>query len=147
MPVVQDTLWKHPGNPGMIVVSCHASVEPDGRLYMGYGEAQEAIKRIPEIEIECAEAVQSSAIDGVYGFLPVRPFRPEDKVIGFGLFQTRVRLDEAPDPDLIRYSMECLRNFTESHSDLKIRMDFPGIGNGGLEVEKVTLPCTPGAMM
>jgi hypothetical protein len=137
MPVIEDVLWKNPGNPGMIVISGHASVQEDGSLFMGYGDAQEAIKRIPGIELQCAREVLSHAVDGVYGFLPVRPPRPDQRIIGFGLFQTRIHWNDNVDPDLIRYSMDCLRSYTQQNSDLKIRMNFPGTRQGGLPADQV----------
>jgi hypothetical protein len=132
-----DELWKNPGNPGMIVVTSHASVVEDGRLFMERGVALEAIKRIPQIDFQCGSEVLARAVDGVYGFLPVRPSRPEERKIGFGLFQTRIQWDEPPDPELIKYSMDCLRQYVNEHSNVRIRMNFPGIGNGGLPVDAV----------
>lgn len=146
MPVVEDRLWKNPGNPGMIVVTSHASVMEDGKLYLGYGEAREAIKRIPDIEYECGHKVIAQAMDGVYGFLPVRPSRPAERIVGFGLFQTQRSWEESADPDLIKYSMECLRHFAAENSDLKIRMNFPGVEEGSLSVDEVApllLPLPP----
>lgn len=136
MPVVEDELWKNPGNPGMIVITSHASVDEHGRLFLGYGIAKEAVRRIPDIEIQCGEKVLSQSVDGVYGFLPVRFPRPQEKIVGFGIFQTRYAWDEVADPQLIKYSMELLRNFTQEHQNLKIRMNFPGV-NSGLAVEEV----------
>lgn len=138
MPVVEDSLWKNPGNPGMIVVSAHASISEDGFLYMKYGEAAEAARRIPDLERECGQVVAQNAQGGVFGFLAVRPARPEDRLIGFGLFQTRYNWNEGADPDLIRYSMSCLRMYMEDNPGLKIRMNFPGIGRGGMPVEEVS---------
>lgn len=137
MPVVEDTLWKNPGNPGMIVISSHASVSEDGHLYMGYGDAAEAARRIPDLERECGQIVAQNSHSGVYGFLPVRPARPTDRLIGFGLFQTRYRWNETADPELIRYSMDCLRAYLNENPGLKIRMNFPGVGQGGLPAEEV----------
>jgi hypothetical protein len=89
MPVIQDKLWKHPGNPGMIVVTSHARLMDDGRLFLGYGDAAEAIKRIPDIEYYCGEQIQAVAREGVYGFLPVMPSQPDRRLVGFGLFQSQ----------------------------------------------------------
>lgn len=150
MPVIQDDLWKHPGHPGMIVVTSHAAVEADQRLFLGYGAAQEAVQRIPGIEEQCGREVLAHAVDGVYGFLPVRPSRPEDRLIGFGLFQTRYRWDEPPDPELIRYSMDCLRAYIEQNSDLRVRMNFPEVEEGGLDASAVApllLPIPPGVTL
>jgi hypothetical protein len=138
MPVVADELWKNPGNPGMIVVTSHAAVEADGRLYMNYGLGSEAVRRIPDIEIQCGQQVQNHLVNGYYGFLPVRPSRPDQKIIGFGLFQTRYHWSDPPAPELIHYSMECLRRYTEENAQMKIRMNFPGIGEGGLPVDEVS---------
>jgi hypothetical protein len=137
MPVIQDELWKHPGNPGMIVVSAHAALNEEGRLFLDYGAGKEAIRRIPEIEVQCGQEIEARSEAGIYGFLPIRPPRPEDKVIGFGLFQTRVNWDEPADLELIRYSMDCLRAFAEQNNGLKIRMNFPGVTSGGLKVDQV----------
>jgi len=146
MPVIQDDLWKHPGHPGMIVVSGHAAVEEDRRLFLGYGPGREAVQRIPGIELQCGQAVLDHAVDGVYGFLPVRPSRPDERLIGFGLFQTRYRWDEEADPELIRYSMECLRAYLDEQPELKVRMNFPAAGEGSLDAETVApllLPVPP----
>jgi hypothetical protein len=137
MPIIQDVLWKHPGHPGMIVVTCHSRLDNDGRLMMDFGEAKEAARRIPGIEQQAGLEISTSAMDGVYGFLPVRPPRPEDRIIGFGLFQVKVNSDETPDPELIKHSMTCLRRYAEMNASLKIRMNYPGIGEPGLDADQV----------
>jgi hypothetical protein len=137
MPVIQDQLWKHPGNPGMIVISSHASLAEDGRLVLSAREELEAKRRIPDIDLQCGQLVQANAVDGVYGFLPVRPSRPKERIIGFGLFQTRLNLDDAPDPELIRFSMEKLRQYVKKHKNIRIRMNFPGIEDESTPAEAV----------
>lgn len=138
MPVIKDALWKNPGNPGMIVISSHATVGEDGQLYMGYGEGAEAARRIPGIEQECGVLLAERSENGLYGFLPVRPSRPQEKLIGFGLFQTRLAWNESPDLDIISYSMGCLRDYLQSNPDIRVRMNFPGVGTDGLDPEIVT---------
>lgn len=137
MPIVQDTLWKHPGHPGMIVVTAHASIGRGGRLIMSTGEAQEAARRITGIEEQCAELISRNARAGVYGFIPVRPSRPEENALGFGIFQTRKDLHEPADPELIRLSLECMNQFVSQHPQIKIRMNYPGIGEEGLDPQVV----------
>jgi hypothetical protein len=137
MPVIQDELWKNPGHPGMIVVTANASILEDGRLFMEYGEAMEATRRIPGIALQCANEVSTYAVDGVYGFLPVRPSRPLEKKIGFGILQTRREWNECPDLELIQYSLECLCEYSNANKSLKIRMNYPGISSGCLSAEEV----------
>jgi hypothetical protein len=137
MPIVQEDLWKNPGSPGMIVVSCHATIEPDGRLNMQYGEACEAARRIPGLEEQCAEAILSKAKRGVYGFIQVRPFNKEHKIIGFGLFQSRLSITHEAEPRLIERSMDELRHYTYSHPDLRVRMNMPGAAEEGLQADDI----------
>ncbi len=133
MPIIQDTLWKHPGHPGMIVISANSTIGRDGRLVMATTAAREAAQRIQGIERQCAEAIAAHSVDGFYGFLPVRPSRPDKRIIGFGIFQTQIEVQSAADPDLIRLSLERLKDFTAMHPDVKIRMNYPGIGEEGLD--------------
>jgi hypothetical protein len=145
MPVVEEPLWKHPGHPGMIVVTGHASLDREGRLYLGYGEAREAVRRIPDIEKQCGEIVQDQAVDGFYGFLPVRSPNPAGGRIGFGLFQTRYAWNEDSDPELIRVAMQRLREFSETFNEIKVRMEFPGLDSGlaSEEVSSLLIPLPP----
>ena len=137
MPVIRDNLWKHPGNPGMIVVTCHASLLEDGRLYLGYGTAAEATKRIPDIETHCGKQIRAYARDGIYGFLPVMPSQPEKRLVGFGLFQTQFSWEGPNDQELIKFSMDSLRAYLHQHADLKIRMNFPSAIQGVLSPENI----------
>jgi hypothetical protein len=136
MPVVEDILWKHPGHPGMIVITAHATIDQRGRLVMHHGPAKEASRRIPGIEAQCAEKILSTAVDGIYGFLPVRPPRPEEKIIGFGLFQTQHTLDDEADPEMIHMSLERMKSYLSEFPRLKVRMNYPGLAEG-LPVEDV----------
>lgn len=138
MPVIQDKLWKHPGNPGMIVVTSHAKLTEDGRLFLGYGVAAEATKRIPDIELHCGEQVQAIARDGVYGFLPIMPSQPEKRLVGFGLFQSQYSWEEPSDRELIKFSMDSLRAYLQENSDLKVRMNFPPIETSETTSDTIT---------
>lgn len=137
MPIVQDNLWKHPGHPGMIVITAHATIGRGGRLVMSTGEAQEAARRIAGIDLQCAQEIETRAVSGVYGFIPVRPSRPAENALGFGLFQTRREINDPADPELIRLSLDCMNQFIARHPKLKIRMNYPGIGEEGLDPQMV----------
>lgn len=143
MPVIEDELWRHPGNPGMIVVTSHASVDAHGCLQMCTGPELEAVRRIPGIERQCGSQIIDLGIEEIYGFLPVRPPQPDQHKVGFGLFQTKRSKDEQADLEIIQASMERLRQYLEAHEKLKIRMNFPGIGNGGLEPDQVVARLAP----
>ncbi len=131
-------LWQDPGNPGMLVVTTNNFVTRSGNLVMGTGAAKEAADRIPGIEKECGNAVLENG--SRYGFLEVRPPRPEEGERGkrgFGIFQTKNDPQKPSDLSLIKNSVEKLNEYARSHPDVQIRMNYPGIGYGRLKRKDV----------
>lgn len=143
MPFVEEELWKNPGYPGMIVVTASASILEDGRLFMEHGNASEAARRIPGIEHECAQQILARGSDGIYGFLPVRPSRPKDKIIGFGIFQVWREWQECADPLIIQHSMDCLRQYVKANTGLRVRMNFPELSEADLPAEEISALLKP----
>jgi hypothetical protein len=133
--IVQEELWKQPGHPGMIIVTTNASITKDGRLLMGRGAARQAREKIFGIESACARKIRENCRQ--YGFMPVRMPFPEEKKVGFGIFQVKQNWSDPANPDLIKLSAHKLAWFAKQHPDWHFRMNFPGIGNGGLSREQV----------
>jgi hypothetical protein len=121
----------------MIVITSHAALSEDGRLYLGYGAAAEATKRIPDVEMQCGKQVQAHASQGVYGFLPILQPRPEKRLVGFGLFQAQYSWDDPPDRELIKFSMDGLRDYARTHADVKVRMNFPFPNSRGVTPDTI----------
>jgi hypothetical protein len=137
MPIIEGDLWKHPGHPGMIVVTTGTTIDSQGQLVMEAGPAREAAERIPGIQRQCAQAILELSSQDFFGFIPVRPSRPQDNLLGFGIFQSRREAGQPADPDLIETSLSDLRRFAASNPNVKLRMNYPGIGDEGLPVEAV----------
>ncbi len=133
--IVNDELWKSPGHPGMIIVSTNGFVRNDGRLVMGRGAAYQATQKIPGIDKEAGEKVLDAG--KTYGFLPVRMPKAEEKKLGFGIFQVKFHWNQPAVLDLILHSVQCLTEFALYYHDWQFRMNYPGIGNGGLNPEEV----------
>lgn len=121
----------------MIVVTANASIDREGCLVMHQGDELEAARRIPGIERLCASVIQARSKHDVYGFLPIKPSRPVEKIIGFGIFQVKKNWNDCADPQIIDYSMECLRRYVTANRGLKIRMNYPGVGEGGLAAHEI----------
>ena len=123
---------------------------------MGRGAALQAARRYPGVERECARAIQSSREAArannsvwVYGFLVVR--RPAHRQPGLGIFQVKGEYRtfaawmEQADLSLVALSVAGLNEYARQHPGLAIRMNYPGIGNGGLRRDAVEplLACLP----
>lgn len=131
--IVREELWKHPGFPGMIVVTTNATIKKNNALVMGRGAALQARDRIVCIDQECGLAIhQASAF---YGFLVVR--QPTEDRVGFGIFQVKDHFRDQADLELIEAAVLALSEYAVSHPDVAIRMNYPGIGCGGLLPAKV----------
>jgi predicted NAD-dependent protein-ADP-ribosyltransferase YbiA (DUF1768 family) len=136
--IVAEELWRDPGNPGMIVVTTNAIVQANGALVMGSGAALEAVVKIDGIAKECGEAVLKHG--SRYGFIEVREPKPDEGSRGkrgFGILQTKFNYKERSDLSLVQYSLGKLAEYAQAHPDVKIRVNFPGIGSGRLKREQV----------
>jgi len=143
LPVIKNELWKAVSGPAIYAVTTSASITKDGRLVMGRGAALQAVQRIPGIAYEAAQAIITSREQAghlphiPYGFLIVRPPRPEEGKYGFGIFQVKDHWERAADLNIISCSMACLRYYAHSNPDITIRMNYPGIGYGKLFISSV----------
>jgi len=139
--LAKEELWKHPGFPGMIVVTTNATIAKRGNLVMGRGAAKQAVDRIKNIQFEAGTIartyipVGSSTGFAQYGFAIVR--HPTEDKIGFGIFQVKWHFAENACLDMIEMATDRLLEYIEEHPDVNIRMNFPGIGAGRLSPDDV----------
>ena len=132
MQIIQENLWQYvPG--GLIAVTTNASIKYNGALVMGRGAAKEAVQRIRDIDLEAGTAIAYAG--PMYGFLPLR--MPEEKKMGFGIFQVKKAWNEKAHVKLILNAVMKLREFALEHPEMPIRLNYPGIGNGGLTMDEV----------
>jgi len=142
MQIVHEDLWQAE-LPVMIVVTTNAIIS-NGRLVMGAGAAKQAKDRDNNLPFECANKIQfvqlanwTSAFRVMYGFLEVRPWTRPGKA-GFGIFQTKRHSKSDAGIDLINFSCQTLSQWIRRNEfACPVRMNFPGIGNGGLAREMV----------
>ncbi len=144
MPITRGELWQTVPHPAIYVITTNASINKKGELVMGRGAALQATQRIPGIAKEAAEIItyrlgllHREGKD--YGFVVVRQPRPEEEKYGFGVFQVKKTWDRPATIPLISMSMNILRMYALSKRSLTIRMNYPGIGFGGLPKGQVSL--------
>jgi len=127
----------------MYVVTTNATITLKGKLVMGRGAAEQATKRLKGIQKEAADVIKFHAWINrlskppLYGFLPVRLPRPEEGKYGFGIFQVKSHYSNKADLDIISTSASGLRVWALENSEVTIRMNYPGIGNGRLDKSSV----------
>lgn len=128
---IKEDLWNPEAVYDLLVVTTNGYVKKDGRLVMGRGAALEAKDRYPGFDLNCGKAIlsihltkQESEPIYYYGFLPVYK--------DLGIFQVKARWDEQAKEGIIKMSTYMLLAFLEINPDMTIRMNYPGIGFGGL---------------
>jgi len=141
--IIQEDLWTPIPYPGMVVVTTNGSLRHNGSVVMGRGAAYQATQRMPGIDRECGYAIANSPLSVhyngtyVYGFLVVHNPTGLGVKTGFGIFQVKYAWSDLADPGLIALSMHMLRLYATAHPAVQIRMNYPGIGNGGLHSSQV----------
>lgn len=102
-------------------------------LVMGQGAAKEAKENFPGIQLLCGRTIMNTVhlFDNVwfYGCLLVTGF--------FGIFQVKYKWRDKANLNLIVKSVLDLDRLARSLSTSSIRMNYPGIGAGGLSKEEV----------
>lgn len=118
----------------IFLITTNSTIKANGTLVMGAGIAKEARDRWKGLDAIAGEMVMSECGNrGTYGLM-LSNWRNGKKL---GLFQVKIGWDENADVELIKLSTEKLIRFAEEHPELKIHLNYPGIGNGKLSVDDV----------
>ncbi len=135
-------MWSILEVTNLFLITSNSTIKKNGALVMGRGLAREARDRVPGLDLEAGRAVTRSAIAGRsdYG-LVILPTCP------FGLFQVKrafkqpalLPLIERATFDLLKLLERARDGYARSpwspHEPfhlLRVDLNFPGIGNGGL---------------
>ena len=127
----------------LYVVTTNGYITKDDKLVMGRGAALMAKKLcplLPEIASRLTQYVfDSSRGCRVYGFVESNPVKCIDKKVRrFGLFQVKYHWRDKADLALIGFSILSMNKRLDMFEPkVRIGMNYPGIGNGGLSKEQV----------
>lgn len=123
--------------PDVILVTTNSTVRRDGRLVMGRGAALQAVQLYPGCDLAFGSLVSNyKRVHGQedYGVL-VHPDRSRPAL---GIFQVKYFWGDLARLDLITLSAQRLRALAENEwKHLRVYLNFPGIGNGGLSAKEV----------
>jgi len=123
--------------PDLRLFTANGVVKRNGELVMGAGAAKMAKRLDPEAPAAFGRlAREEGAYDErfgayVYGLLV-------DRERGLGAFQTKFHYKGCASIDLIALAAQKLAVFAERNPDLRIAVNYPGVGLGGLQREQVT---------
>lgn len=140
MKIGKGNLWDQEGKSDLLLVTSNSYIRKDGTLVMGRGAALEASKRYPKVPELAGKHIKHYARHlGEYLLItktsgPSLLFEWPER---FGLFQVKRHFRDAADPELIRRSTTALIHLIRSSEIRRIDMNFPGIGLGGLPMNKV----------
>ena len=109
---------------GYIIVTTNSFLTSGNKLVMRTGAAWELQRKVPGIDEEFGKIIfEQCGHLGRYGFLLYR---------GYGALQVKYRFDEKAILDLIEFSLGKLADLSNKCPHIWFNVNFPGIGNGGL---------------
>ena len=133
MPKYQKgDMWDAWDSADLFLITTNGAIKRNGALVMGKGIALQAKQRFPGIDMALGKQVSEKY--GEY-FLLVSPDFPRKK---FGCFQVKYDWQTKASLNLIEKSTNCLIDFLDNYGDdLRVHLNFPGIGAGKLDRQKV----------
>lgn len=123
-------MWTEYGEVDLFCITTNSDITKSGRLVMGRGIAYEAKQRIPDIDLWFGNQINEREVYGLiinYG----------DRNQTIGAFQVKRHYYEQASIELIKKSCGMLFEYLLNGWDCRVIMNFPGIGNGHLDVEEV----------
>lgn len=124
-------MWSIWENTALFLITTNSSIRTDGCLVMGRGIAKEARDRFPGLDRALGKMVWEYGDE--YGLLLSESW-PEKRL---GVFQVKYHWKARADLYLIGLSTEMLAEWALEFQDLRADLNFPGIGNGGLDKRDV----------
>jgi hypothetical protein len=124
---------------GDIYVTTNSFVKKSSyKLVMGRGLAAEAARKFPSIASYFGtEIIRMCGHLGEYNIISAQMFKHNKYSRSIGAFQVKYRWMDNADYDLIYKSTIILAWLARVSSDKIININYPGIGNGGLDRDKV----------
>ncbi len=137
-------MWSVWGKTNLFVFTANSTIKKDGSLVMGRGMAKQVRDRCPSIDSKFGNDILTKPASPIlfqrrYGLV----FAYQEAMsIQICAFQVKYHCKDAAQLNLIRYSTTCLfswlvENLAFHPTGIRIDMNYPGIGNGGLTKAQV----------
>lgn len=134
-------MWNAFDQADLFLVTTNSYVRKDGSLVMGAGAARQMRDRFRGVNFGFGRAVREDCGHlGEYGIVTIgTPLDSMDDPAGIaqpelGAFQVKTHWKNKADTQLIAGSAAILSEHLREHGpDYQVHLNFPGIGNGGLD--------------
>src|SRR3990172_6453636 len=141
-------MLSHWNEPHLFLITTNACINSYGGLVMGAGIARQVRDRFSGIDKALAEVIQSKGTAFSQFEHNGRPYRayqppyyllisPEWPQRRLGIFQVKNRFFAPAIPNFIEEATRMLSEWCQAHPDSTVYLNFPGIGNGGLDRNRV----------
>ena len=131
MKLIRGNLWEQKSRARIIFFTGNASVKKNGELVMGRGAAKEAEQYFPGLAHEIGQwFTEKDLIEKRVGIYISSRYQNGTFI---GYFQVKYRWYDNANLDLIKFSCKELCHCAMEIPEKKIAINFPGIGNGGLD--------------
>ncbi len=141
MILAKGDMWAHydPDSVSELwLFTSNGVLKSRGELVMGKGAALQAKKLVPGLDQRFGQLVslfgsQHGEEFWLYGLL-VDPYWPTQNI---GAFQTKTHFSHDSTLAMIAFSTGQLWQWCQTHRNIQINLNFPGIGLGGLQRDMV----------
>lgn len=121
--------------PGPVyLVTTNSFIKRDGCLVMGRGAAKQLALQKPILPKILGRLIANDC--GHLGEYNVGIYTGGSQV-SCGAFQVKYHWGDAADIELIKRSTDCLIELANSKPDVEFHLNYPGIGNGRLDIDLV----------
>lgn len=135
MKLERGNMWDVFGHTDVFLITTNPIRRKDGAVVMGRGIAKEAATRFPELPFAFGKRLPTKFSCGLIG-------RYDGQLVGY--FMVKDHWNNPADPAIIQASVDSLIKQTtvrcmcgKCENDMRIDLNFPGIGNGKLKREDV----------
>ena len=140
MNVRQGNMLKHLDEIDLLCFTANSTLTDKHKLVMGAGSAKQVRDRFLGVDAVLGRTLWKLQYEGIqqYGLI-VTPAQCMMHVGTFliGAFQTKEDWKQLSTYDLLYYSVGRLDEYATKNSHLRIHLNFPGIGLGGLDKNMV----------
>lgn len=138
IPIYGNIFGAHWDRCDALLVTTNAYKRADGSVVMGRGAALQLTELLPGIDLDFGRQIHHLKPYGLV-WAEKHELELDDWLVpNIGAFQVKRSFRDEADLDLIETSCVKLAKWCAAHPKFKVRINFPGIGNGGLDERLVT---------
>ena len=140
MNVRQGNMLKHLKDIDLLCFTANGVISAHDKLIMGKGFAKQVRDQFPGIDAALGRKIKMLGISGIqmFGLISVPAQNNyHSGTFQIGAFQTKGDWRDRSTYDLVRFSTERLNKYATENPEVRISLNYPAIGLGGLHKDLV----------